>query len=55
MVFEPMGGKIFRSYPKEANDVTPCDWLELYIYVCVCYQSLTAHQHQKGHTVPKQV
>ena len=23
--------------------------------VCVCYQSLTAHQHQKGHTVPKQV
>ncbi len=21
--------------------------------VCVCYQSLTAHQHQKGHTVPK--
>ncbi len=21
----------------------------------VCYQSLTAHQHQKGHTVPKQV
>ncbi len=20
-----------------------------------CYQSLTAHQHQKGHTVPKQV
>ncbi len=23
--------------------------------VCECYQSLTAHQHQKGHTVPKQV
>ncbi len=22
---------------------------------CVCYPSLTAHQHQKGHTVPKQV
>ncbi len=22
---------------------------------CECYQSLTAHQHQKGHTVPKQV
>ncbi len=21
---------------------------------CVCYQSLTAHQHQKGHTMPKQ-
>ncbi len=21
----------------------------------VCYQSLMAHQHQKGHTVPKQV
>ena len=23
--------------------------------VCECYQRLTAHQHQKGHTVPKQV
>ncbi len=23
--------------------------------VSECYQSLTAHQHQKGHTVPKQV
>ncbi len=23
--------------------------------VSVCYQSFTAHQHQKGHTVPKQV
>ncbi len=22
---------------------------------CECYQSLTAHQHQKGHTMPKQV
>ncbi len=22
---------------------------------CECYPSLTAHQHQKGHTVPKQV
>ncbi len=22
---------------------------------CKCYPSLTAHQHQKGHTVPKQV
>ena len=24
-------------------------------WVSECYQSLTAHQHQKGHTVPKQV
>ncbi len=23
--------------------------------VSECYQSLTAHQHQKGHTMPKQV
>ncbi len=23
--------------------------------VSECYQSLTAHQHQNGHTVPKQV
>ncbi len=23
--------------------------------VSECYQSLTAHQHQRGHTVPKQV
>ncbi len=26
-----------------------------YWRVSECYQSLTAHQHQKGHTVPKQV
>ncbi len=25
------------------------------MWVSECYQSLTAHQHQKGHTVPKQV
>ncbi len=25
-----------------------------WVSVSVCYQSLTAHQHQKGHTMPKQ-
>ncbi len=25
------------------------------VAVSECYQSLTAHQHQKGHTVPKQL
>ncbi len=30
----------------------PCNDVEM---KCECYQSLTAHQHQKGHTVPKQV
>ncbi len=26
-----------------------------FVSVSECYQSLTTHQHQKGHTVPKQV
>ncbi len=26
-----------------------------HVWVSECYQSLTAHQHQKGHTVSKQV
>ncbi len=29
--------------------------VEMAGYVSECYQSFTAHQHQKGHTVPKQV
>ncbi len=33
--------------------------VNIYIFICTrvgeCYHSLTAHQHQEGHTVPKQV
>ncbi len=32
-----------------------CDQTWYEIPVSECYQSLMAHQHQKGHTVPKQV
>ncbi len=36
---------------------SPCDTVVTHSLLsqCECYQSLTAHQHQKGHTVPKQV
>ncbi len=30
-------------------------WDQAFGCECECYPSLTAHQHQKGHTVPKQV
>ncbi len=33
----------------------PCVMSILGVLLSVCYQSLTAHQHQKGYTVPKQL
>ncbi len=40
-----------QYYMHDTNRTREC----VCVCVCVCYQSLTAHQHQKGHTVPKQV
>ncbi len=37
------------------NAITHKSTPNLYAVKCVWYHSLTAHQHQKGHTVPKQV
>ncbi len=47
----------YTESPVSSTNLTLKGQIQVHVNceVSECYQSLTAHQHQKGHTMPKQV